>query len=215
MIEPMQERVEISSPTLGTIILAAGRSRRMGKPKLLLPWGKTSILGHLLAQWQRLGAKQVAVVCAEDDSAIRGELDRLGFPTGNRIFNPAPDRGMFSSLQCAAQWPNWVAELAIGGWHWAIQPHLSDETLANVLAFSANHPGKVCQPRHDGHRRHPVLLPKPAFQRLRESEAQNLRQFLDAMPEASSFCELTDPGLALDIDSPTDYETALKLWGPQ
>src|SRR5437868_3705961 len=88
----------------GTIILAAGRSRRMGQPKLLLPWGRTSVLGHLIEQWNRLGAEQLAVVSAADDAAIHAELERRGFPSKNRIYNPDPDRGMFSSIQSAANW---------------------------------------------------------------------------------------------------------------
>ena len=40
------------SVRVGVVILAAGRSRRMGKPKLLLPWGETSVLGHLIRQWE-------------------------------------------------------------------------------------------------------------------------------------------------------------------
>ena len=75
----------------------------MGQPKLLLRWGKASILSHLLSQWQQLGAKQLTVVCAADDDVINRELDQLGFPASQRILNPAPGRGMFSSLQCAAR----------------------------------------------------------------------------------------------------------------
>src|ERR1035438_4891955 len=101
---------------VGVVILGAGRSSRMGRPKLLLPWGKTSVLGHLIAQWQALGAKQIAVVCAAADQAVFVELERLGFPATNRICNPAPDRGMFSSVQCAAQWEGWQPALT----HWAI-----------------------------------------------------------------------------------------------
>src|SRR5262245_36520347 len=92
---------------VGVIILAAGRSRRMGEPKLLLPWDDTSVLGHLLRLWKQLGAHQIAVVMATDDPAIAPELDRLGFPTSNRVYNPAADRGMFSSIQCAAAWHGW------------------------------------------------------------------------------------------------------------
>ena len=117
---------------VGVVILAAGRSRRMGRPKLLLPWAKTTVLGHLLGQWQTFGAKQVAVVCAVGDQAIQGELDRLGFPAANRIFNPAPDRGMFSSVQCAAQWAGWQQGLT----HWAIvlgdQPLVRDRDATPV-----------------------------------------------------------------------------------
>ncbi len=49
-------------PPLGVVILGAGASSRMGRPKLLLPWGATTIVGHLLEQWQTLGAAQIAVV---------------------------------------------------------------------------------------------------------------------------------------------------------
>src|ERR1035437_2980619 len=48
---------------VGVVILAAGRSARMGKPKLLLPWGGTSVLGHLIEEWRALHAKQIDVVC--------------------------------------------------------------------------------------------------------------------------------------------------------
>src|SRR5690349_18959505 len=93
--------------SLGVILLGAGRSQRMGRPKLLLPWGDTSIIGHLINQWGALRAEQVTVVCASSDSLIHTELDRLQFSVDNRILNPAPERGMFSSIQCAAQWPGW------------------------------------------------------------------------------------------------------------
>ena len=198
---------------IGVIILAAGRSTRMGKPKLLLPWGKTSVLGRLIAQWQVLRAKQIAVVCAPGDLAIQAEMDRLGFPALNRIFNPNPQRGMFSSIQCAAQWPAWQAALT----HWAIvlgdQPHLRRQTLRRVLDFSAAQPGRVCQPALRGHGRHPVLLPKSVFRQLAASTAATLKAFLTARRRQVALCELDDPGLELDIDRPEDYEKARKLMG--
>jgi len=46
----MQRLAAERSFAVGVVILAAGRSARMGRPKLLLPWGGTSVLGHLLAQ---------------------------------------------------------------------------------------------------------------------------------------------------------------------
>ena len=76
--------------SLGVVILAAGRSARMGQPKLLLPWGGTSVLGHLIEQWRALGAKQIAVVCAPGDEAIQAELDRLGFPAAEPHLQSSP-----------------------------------------------------------------------------------------------------------------------------
>jgi CTP:molybdopterin cytidylyltransferase MocA len=184
-------------------------------PKLLLPWGQTSVLGHLLAQWQKLGAKQIAVVRAQDDHPLQAELDRLACNVAEPILNPAPERGMFGSLQCAARWTGWKADLT----HFAValgdQPHLSPETIAAILNFTAAHPDRICQPRHDGHRRHPVLLPRWALKDLALSTAQDFRQFLDSAQGASAYCELKDPALMLDLDSPGDYEKALALYGPR
>jgi molybdenum cofactor cytidylyltransferase len=195
--------------SVGVVILAAGQSARMGKPKLLLPWGRTSVLGHLIKRWQTLGAKQIAVICAPGSRVIQVELDRLGFPAQDRIVNPAPERGMFSSIQCTARWPGWQAGLT----HWAIvlgdQPHLQRQTLQQVLDFSAAHPVRVCQPARCGHGRHPVLLPKSVFRQLPGSKARTLKGFLTATPQQVAQCELDDPGLDLDIDRPDDYEQAV------
>lgn len=207
MTRPSAERAF----SLGVVILAAGRSARMGKPKLLLPWGETSVLAHLIEQWQALRSRQIAVVCALGDQPTQAELDRLGFPAHNRIINPAPEHGMFSSIRCAAQWPGWEECLT----RWAIvlgdQPHLKWQTLRWVLDFSAAHPAIVCQPARHGHGRHPVLLPKPVFRRIADSSVATLKEFLAAKPGLVALCELDDPGLDLDIDRPEDYEKAVHL----
>ncbi len=210
----------VSNYGLGVVILGAGRSTRMGKPKLLLPWGATTVLGHLINQWRALGAAQVAVVHAADDAAILAELHRLAFPAENRIANPDADRGMFSSILCAAQWRGWqptppphVVGYALT--HWAIvlgdQPHLRRETLERLIAFTRQHPEQICQPQQNGRLRHPVVLPRTVFAELAESRAEALKEFLQARPVSG--CGSDDPGLDLDIDRPEDYQRALVLAG--
>ena len=192
--------------SLAAVILAAGRSVRMGQPKLLLPWGGTSIIGHLLAQWRDLKAEQITVVCAARDMTIQDELDRLGFAVSDRIINPAPDRGMFSSIQCAAQWKGWKANLT----HCAIvlgdQPQLSRKTLQTLIDFSAANASRICLLRQGGHRRHPVLMPRQEFAELVNSEATDLKSHLDSRPLAAAVCNLNDSALELDIDTPEEYE---------
>jgi molybdenum cofactor cytidylyltransferase len=113
---------------------------------------------------------------------------------------------MFSSIQCAAQWPDWKRSLS----YWAIilgdQPQLRLRTLRALLDFSVAQAGKVCQPEWRGRRQHPVLLPKAAFENLPTSAAPDLKQFLVSYEVAA--CELDDPGLEVDIDSPEDYQKA-------
>ncbi len=207
----MTPEAKTSALALGVVILAAGQSRRMGTPKLLLSWGQTSVLGHLVEQWQKLGAEQIVVVSAAGDHVLAAELDRLGFPVENRVHNPAPDRGMFSSIQCAARWLGWKRSLT----HWGIvlgdQPHLRPETLQALVGFSAAHPKKICLPWSRGHRRHPVLLPKERFIQLADSTTTDLKEFLGKMASEVSICESDDPGLGLDIDRPEEYQRAMAL----
>jgi molybdenum cofactor cytidylyltransferase len=198
--------------SVATVILAAGASSRMGRPKLLLPWGATSVLGHLISQWRDLQADQVAVVTASKDVGLDSELDRLLFPHAHRIRNPAPERGMFSSIQGAAQWNGWKAGLT----HWVIglgdQPHVRTATLRALLEFATAHPAQVCQPSQRGLGRHPVVLPASVFAQLSSAPEANLRQFLLARPEPIALCELDDPGLDFDLDTPEDYERACRLF---
>jgi len=200
--------------SVSVVLLAAGRSRRMGRPKLLLPWAKTSILGHLLEVWRELGAAEILVVVAADDKSISAELERLKFPRENRVLNPAPDAGMFSSIKCAASWVGGHG-LSEAATHYAIalgdQPHVKREVLRTLLAFAAQHRYQICQPSYHGRGRHPVLLPRPIFEQLNGSRAPSLREFL--AEREVSLLECDDPGLDLDVDTPADYKRARALAG--
>lgn len=193
---------------MGVVILAAGASRRMGRPKLLLPWGDRTVLAHLLGQWREADA--VAVVCA-GSSAVTDELDRLGFSPQGRILNPDPERGMFSSIQEAARWKSWPASLTHVVLSLGDQPHLLPETLSGLIAFARDHPDPIVQPSHDGRPRHPVVFPFLHWQALADSAAGNLKRFLEERADQRRFWESGDSGLDLDLDFPEDYERARRL----
>jgi CTP:molybdopterin cytidylyltransferase MocA len=191
---------------LGVIILAAGASARMGRPKLLLPWRGTTVIGHLISQWRGLGAAQIAVVLRLKDPALAVELDHLNFSKSNRIENPQPERGMFSSIVCAASWGGWQKKIS----RWAIvlgdQPHLQSNMLRQLLEFSSLNPGAICQPAVGGRIGHPVILPRPAFEELKGAGAATLKDFLKHTALPCVQCKVTDAGLSLDMDTPADYK---------
>jgi molybdenum cofactor cytidylyltransferase len=188
------------------IILGAGRSSRMGQPKLLLPWGDGTVVGHSVRQWTAAGAASIAVVVAADDTELINEVRKSG---ALHITNPDPDRGMFSSVRCAAEWPHWDVTLT----HWVIslgdQPHLRDTTLRQLIRAVQTDPSSVWQAAYGGRRRHPVVLPKSLFVALRDTTAPDLKAFLESSPRSS--VEVDDPGLEIDIDTPEDYARAKKL----
>ena len=191
---------------LAVIILGAGASSRMGRPKLLLPWRDTTVIGEILRRWRELGAVQIAVVHRPDDAPLFAELDRLDHPCADRIENPQPEQGMFSSIVCAANWPGWHQEIS----SWAVmlgdQPHLRSEMLRQLLEFSAQKAGAICQPEFEGHTRHPVILPRAAFAELKHTRAKTLKEFLELVPVPRVQCSVDDAGLSLDMDTPDDYK---------
>ena len=195
---------------LAVVILAAGASSRMGQPKMLLPWQKTTVLGHLIAQWRELDVPEITVVCAANDEGIDRELDRIGFAQERRIVNPSPAEGMLSSIQAAARWPGWKTMLT----HWAIalgdQPHLAKETLRAVRAFAAQNPDLICQPSRNHRPRHPVFLPRYAFGSIAHTTHRTLKEFLGEHAFRTRLIEVNDPGLDLDLDTPADFTEAQK-----
>jgi molybdenum cofactor cytidylyltransferase len=195
-----------TAPAFGVVILGAGASSRMGRPKLLLPWRGTTVIGAILRQWRDLGARQIAVVHRPGDATLFAELDRLDFPAEDRIENPQPERGMFSSVVCAANWSGWKNQIA----SWAValgdQPHLNPDTLRRLLEFSAQNAGAVCQPEFGGHTRHPVILPRAAFAELKCTRTATLSDFLKQIALPRVQCSVADAGLPLDMDTPDDYK---------
>jgi molybdenum cofactor cytidylyltransferase len=192
-------------PPLGVVILAAGASSRMGRPKLLLPWQDTTVIGHIIRQWRELGAAQIVVVYRAHDAPLLAGLDAMDFPVQNRVENPQPERGMFSSILCASNWGGWNKEIASHAIVLGDQPHLRLDTLQALLDFHALHTKAVCQPLYGGHERHPVILPRSVFDKLKASRAETLKIFLKHISCAAVQYSTDDYGLALDMDTPEDY----------
>lgn len=195
----------------GVVILAAGKSERMGSPKMLLPWGRTTILGHLVETWHSLNVAQLTVVHAIKDAPVWLELNRLGVSPANRIGNPDQETGMFGSILCAARWDGWDDGLT----HFALvlgdQPHLPAGMLRKLIRFAAGEPNAICQPAHLGRPKHPIILPRQLFDRLRGFTGTTMRDFLARHSDSVRTIEFHEAGLDLDLDRPEDYERARRM----
>ena len=78
------------------LILAAGQSKRMGQPKMLLPWGNTTVLGQVIATFKAAGIKDLLVVTG----GAREQVEALVGDSARTAFNPNYGGGeMLSSVQ--------------------------------------------------------------------------------------------------------------------
>ncbi len=194
---------------LGVVILGAGRSSRMGRPKLLLPWRESTVIGAILSQWRSLQPAQITMVSRPDDEAIAQELRRLDFPIQNLIVNPHADLGMFSSIQAAARWTGWFPGLTGCVIVLGDQPHLRTDTLHSILLCHLQHPDAICQPIHESRSGHPVLLPRWAVDRLKTTSLATLKDFMNQHSTTIKQCPVSDVGLTLDMDTFEDYKLLL------
>ncbi len=192
--------------SFAVVILAAGRSQRMKRPKLLLPWEDTTILGHHVRLWQSLCAAQIAIVVAADNIPIRTELNKADYRGVHVILNDLPSGEMFDSILCASSWTGWGTH--ISRWIVALgdQPQIQAETLRELIHFSFRNQEKICHPVRDGKTLHPVVFRKWAWPQLRlMPRYQSLNEFLIEHEPACAKFECNAPELAQDIDYPVDY----------
>jgi molybdenum cofactor cytidylyltransferase len=192
---------------LAAIILAAGRARRMGTPKLLLPWHGSTIIAHEIETWRQLDA-DIRVVCGPRPDPIQDELDRLHFPDTSRFVNSDPDDGMFSSIRIAAraEWPEDTTHFAIV---LGDQPQIKKTTLQKLLHIAEEEFDTIAQPSHHNHFGHPVILPRQQFLKLADTPAPRLCDFLSG--EYVTAVPVDDPGLDININVAADYESALRV----
>jgi molybdenum cofactor cytidylyltransferase len=187
------------------VILAAGASTRMGRCKLLLPWGEKTILIHLLDQWRRVGAAQIAPVIDPSNQFLRKALAHTGFSPSDWIENPSPKMGMFRSLHKASRWTGWLSTLT----HWIIslgdQPHIQISTLRLLLDAARKNPTRICQPALHGRGAHPIVLPATNFRELAQNNAANLRAYIRTHEPIRLRVAVEDLGVSEDLNTPEDY----------
>ena len=188
---------------IAAIVLAAGQSRRMGQPKLLLPWKDTTVLEHVLATLKVGSVDRRLVVTGHAGKAIQEAVrDREIIFISNDDYAQGE---MLSSIQCGlrALGEEIEAALIVLG----DQPQLRAGTVQAVLgAYRETRPGLVV-PSHSHRRGHPWLADRalwPALLAL--SPAGTPREFLQAQADLIRYVEIADDSILRDIDTPEEYQ---------
>jgi len=182
------------------VVLAAGRSSRMGFPKALAEVAGELALARVLrlARAQRLPVRVVLGFHAE---AIRA---RVPLDEREVVVNPAPERGQSSSLRVGAAALPEGSALAL----WPVDhAHVAEATFATLLAaFRARERGvALVVPSHAGRRGHPLLgdgAVRREFAALRDDEPGHV--VLRRDPKRVLHVVVDDPAVVADFDAPGD-----------
>lgn len=211
---------------IACIVPAAGMSRRMGRPKVLMPIRGSTMVGTVVRRLLEAGADEIVVV-------TRGELAaQLDLPTDRRVriaINDAVESEMMDSLRvglAALKSPKVQVRPDPAG-----NPATDDEgardTRTGILVVPADMPAiavftyrrcmdvyrfdsrRIVIAAHHGKRGHPVVLPSSLLAEL-DQQTRSLKECMEANGDDVALVETDDPGVLHDVDSPADYDKALK-----
>jgi molybdenum cofactor cytidylyltransferase len=193
---------------IAAVILAAGQSRRMGRPKLLLPWGKTTVLGQVIATFKEAGIEEIVVITG----GAREQVEALAGASARTVFNPEYAEGeMLSSIQCGLAslrrgsgqvGPSTRAALiGLGD-----QPQVQVETVRAVCEAYARSQSPLVIPSFNLRRGHPWLADRSIWPELLALPAgQTPRDFMNSHAGHIQYVNVDTPTIFQDLDTPEDY----------
>lgn len=190
---------------LAAVILAAGRSRRMGENKLLLPLGDATVLEQFLRTFPYELFQQVILVVADQRvGALGGQ-----FPL-TICQNDAPEKGKSHSIR-----------LGLGGvdQHHGVmflvadQPLLKNKTIQRLVQVFAEDMSRIVVPEARGQGRNPVIFPQAMRSELNTLQGDDGGRLLIARyPQLVRPVRFDDAGQFVDIDGVDTYHHIKNQW---
>ncbi|MBN1429023.1 MAG: putative selenium-dependent hydroxylase accessory protein YqeC [Anaerolineae bacterium] len=196
---------------IGAIILAAGSSQRMGQPKMLLPWGSSTIIRTVCERMIDCRLHEVVVVAGEQFEAIQRHLADLPVRV---VYNSHHAEGeMLSSLKVGLQtiWHTSGACLIVLG----DQPEIETSTFRLVLESYNRGLGRIVAPTYENRRGHPVMIDRTLWPAIAELPPDKVpRDMLQAHESDIHQVAVDTDTILRDIDTQEDYEQARRKSGP-
>lgn len=197
--------------SLAGVVLAAGRSARMGSPKALLDFLGLPFAVRILEALEALEVKTRVVVLGPDAPRIQPALAGHDCVI---VENPDPEAGPIASLRgalCALQ-PLQPSAVLV----WPVDlPHVRVTTVERVLEAHRRTRAAIVIPTFGERRGHPVIWGSALFGELMESPAatrEGARAVLHEHEKQVVGVPVDDPAVVDRVNTPEDYERLVREW---
>lgn len=197
---------------IAAVVLAAGRSTRMARNKLLIDMGGKPLVAHAVDAALEAGLAPVLVVTGHQAEAVQAAL--AGRPV-TFVHNARFEDGMASSLQAgiAALSDDIDAALVCLGDMPSVGPR---HMAAIAAAYAPESQRSICVPFSQGQRGNPVLLGRRFFPEIAQlSGDSGARPLLAAHADQVWPVELADDAVLTDLDTPEALAEFIGQQGPQ
>jgi len=194
---------------IGAIVLAAGKSQRMGRPKILLPVQGIAMIHRVLQALKQANIQDIAIVLGHEYQNAVLYLNLLEEArTADILINRTYEQGMATSLQIgalaiAADWDGFFVLLADMPWITA------KVILAEAAAFETACDNAIVIPQYQGKRGHPVLFSSQYALELHKLEGdQGARSLIQKYANNIVWFTTDSESICIDIDT----EDQLRTW---
>jgi molybdenum cofactor cytidylyltransferase len=182
---------------VSAILLAAGEAKRMGKPKQLMPLGKTTMVEQTIDNLSSSGVSEVIVVLGHKAEEI---MKKIGARPFKIVVNPAYRQGMGTSIAAGLQFVDSQAQAVMLAL--ADQPFVDSQTLNKLIEEFESHDKGIAIPTYKGKRGHPLIFSLKYKTQLSELKGdiggrEIIKQHPEDVLEVAVDCE----GIVIDIDT--------------
>jgi molybdenum cofactor cytidylyltransferase len=188
------------------VVLAAGESRRMGQPKLLLPYGNGTIIEMVVRNVASSRVDRAVIVLGGNRREIEQKIRTVAM---KRVVNRRYKEGMFSSIRRGLSALPASAGAAV--FVLADQPDVPTSVIDLLIEAYRREKKGIVLPVFRKKRGHPLLLD---LKYRREIEALSpdigLRGLLRKHPDDILEVRVSSPAVLKDIDDPDDYGRSLR-----
>lgn len=186
---------------INAVVLAAGESRRMGKPKPLLRFGERTFLAQILHVLRRSRVDQVSVVLGALAERVLASADLSGVEV---VINEEYQRGQLSSL--AAGLKSLPAETEAIVLCLVDNPFITVAVVDLVIGAFRETGRPIVIPIFEKRRGHPALFARPVFDELLNApEDEGARHVVHANTDRVLEIEVPERSILLSVDTPEDY----------
>lgn len=188
------------------VIPAAGLSRRMGQPKLVLPVGASTVIGRVLTALQDGGVTSVSVVVRRDDIALQDEVRRHGVDPLRPEVDPTDMRASIEHALNAIEQTQHPTDddawLLLPADHPVMDAGLIQRLIARWQMIDS----EVLIPTYDDRRGHPLIARWSTVADVRRLPADiGVNAWLRSPHTRVTEWPTDDPRVLCDLDCPEDY----------
>lgn len=186
---------------INAIVLAAGASQRMGKPKPLLRFQEKTFLEHMVTVLQGSQVDRVTVVLGAQADTIMRTLDLSGVEV---VVNPDYTQGQLSSLEAGLKRVATKTEAIL--MCLVDHPFITAALVDQMISAFTRTKAPIVIPTFEQRRGHPTLFSQAVFDELLSAPTdQGARSVVYAHEDRVLEVPVTDRSLLLGINTPDDY----------